>query len=279
MLDSSFTPSTPWRPSWLIKSSVACHVGGAALGLSAPATWPWVLGALACNHALLAGTGLWPRSTWLGPNWLRLPLSAVQRHEVALTFDDGPHPEVTPAVLDILDAHQTQATFFCIAQHAQTYPRLCRDIVRRGHSVQNHSLHHRLYFSLLGPRAMAREVQAAQDILSDITGERPRFFRAPAGLRNPFLAPVLHRLGLQLASWTRRGFDTVQTNPQRVLARLTHHLAAGDIVLLHDGNAALTTRQQPIVLEVLPALLRQFSQAGLHCVSLPQAISENLCPP
>ncbi len=85
---------------------------------------------------------------------------------------------------------------------------------------------------------MAREIGAAQASLADIVGEAPRFFRAPAGLRNPFLAPVLQRLDLQLVSWTRRGFDTVRRDPDAMLARLGSRLAAGDILLAHDGNAA-----------------------------------------
>ena len=127
---------------------------------------------------------------------------------------------MTPAVLDLLDAHGAHATFFCIAERARAHPALCREIVRRGHSVQNHSDRHSHRFSLLGPRAMAREIAAAQAALADITGEAPRFFRAPAGLRNPFLAPVLQRLDLQLVSWTRRGFDTVRRDPAAMLARL-----------------------------------------------------------
>ena len=262
---------TPWRAPLLVKASVACHLGAGLAVAAAPQAWPWALGAVALNHALLAGTGLWPRSTWLGSNMLRLSAAATARSEVALTIDDGPNPAVTPAVLDLLDAHGARATFFCIARHAQAHPQLCREIVRRGHSVQNHSHQHRHNFSLLGMRGFAREIEMAQDVLSQITGERPRFFRAPAGLRNPFLAPVLQRLDLQLVSWTRRGFDTVRTEPERVLARLTHRLAAGDILLLHDGNVAHTAAGQPVVLAVLPTLLQRFAQSGLRCVTLPDA--------
>ena len=142
------------------------------------------------------------------------PRRRSARREIALTIDDGPDPAVTPAVLDLLDLHGARATFFCIAERARAHPALCREIVRRGHSVQNHSDRHSHAFSLLGPGAIAREIAAAQATLADVTGVVPRFFRAPAGLRNPFLAPVLQRLDLQLVSWTRRGYDTVRREPE-----------------------------------------------------------------
>jgi peptidoglycan/xylan/chitin deacetylase (PgdA/CDA1 family) len=277
-MHASSSPARPiaaprWRTPLLLKASVACHLGAGAAVVAAPALWPWALGAVALDHALVTATGLWPRSTWLGGNLRRLPEGAAARGEVSITFDDGPNPRVTPAVLDVLDAFGARATFFCIARHAEQHPQLCREIVRRGHSVQNHSQHHTHSFSLLGPRAMAHEIALAQDALSAITGQRPRFFRAPAGLRNLFLAKVLHALDLQLVSWTRRGFDTVRREPAGVLARLSRGLSAGDILLLHDGNAGLAPSGQPVVLEVLPALLRRFEQAGLRTVTLVEAVA------
>ena len=261
----------PWRAPLLVKASVACHAGAALAVAVQPALWPWALGTVALDHALVTATGLWPRSTWLGSNWRRLPQACAARAEVSITLDDGPDPQVTPAVLDLLDAQRARATFFCIASRAKAHPALCREIVRRGHSVQNHSQHHSHTFSLLGPRGVHREVAQAQDTLAQITGDAPRFFRAPAGLRNVFLAPVLQRQGLQLVSWTRRGFDTARSDAAGVLARLTRGLAAGDIVLLHDGNAAHSSSGRPVVLDVLPALLQRFEQAGLRSVTLPQA--------
>ena len=120
---------------------------------------------------------------------------------------------------------------------------------------------------------MRAELATAQARLADITGEAPRFFRAPAGLRNPFLSPVLEQLGLQLVSWTRRGFDTQAHAPAVVLARLTRRLAAGDILLLHDGHAGRTSAGQPLVLAVLPALLDRFRSAGLRGVTVPAALA------
>ena len=266
-------PRPRWRAPLLLKASVACHLGAAGLVVGAPALWPWALGALALDHALLTATGLWPRSTWLGANVLRLPDAAARRGEIAITLDDGPDPQVTPQVLDILDAHGARATFFCIAQQAERHPQLAREIVRRGHSVQNHSLQHRHNFSLLGPAGFRREIGAAQDRLAQATGVWPTCFRAPAGLRNPFLDPVLHGLGLTLVSWTRRGFDTREADPQAVLARLTRALAAGDILLLHDRHGAAMADGRPVVLAALPALLQRVQAAGLTTTTIPQALS------
>lgn len=261
-----------WPVPPLLWATAAVHAGAALVLLGAPAQWTWALAALALNHAVLTAVGLWPRSTALGENLVRLPAAAAARREVALTIDDGPEPEVTPAVLDLLEAAGARATFFCIAERALRHPELVREIVRRGHSVQNHSHRHRHHFSLLGPRGFAREIQAAQSALSDLTGEAPRFFRAPAGLRNPFLAPVLHRMGLVLASWTRRGFDTRERDPQRVLQRLTRGLAAGDILLLHDGHCARDAQGRAVILTVLPALLARLRQQGLVPVTLTQSL-------
>jgi peptidoglycan/xylan/chitin deacetylase (PgdA/CDA1 family) len=261
-----------WHTPLLLKASVACHLGAGAAVVAQPALWPWALGAVALDHAVVTATGLWPRSTWLGSNMRRLPDASAARGEVSITIDDGPNPAITPAVLDVLDEHRARATFFCIARHAAQHPQLCREIVRRGHSVQNHSLRHSHTFSLLGPRGFAREIAQAQDELSQLTGQRPRYFRAPAGLRNPFLAPVLDELELQLVSWTRRGFDTVRKSPADVLERLTRDLAAGDILLLHDGTStAVTDSGRPIVLEVLPQLLRRFENSKLRTVTLSEA--------
>ncbi len=265
--------SSRWRAPWLLKASAACHLGAAGLAAAAPPLWPWALGAVALDHALVTATGLWPRSTWLGDNLLRLPAPSAARGEVAVTLDDGPDPLVTPQVLDILDAHGARATFFCIAEQATRHAPLAREIVRRGHSVQNHSLRHRHDFSVQGPRALRREIGQAQDRIAQATGERPSCFRAPAGLRNLFLDPVLHAHGLRLVSWTRRGFDTRTADAEAVVARLTRHLAAGDILLLHDRHGAPMADGRPVVLQALPLLLARLRSAGLSPVTLPDALS------
>jgi len=262
----------PWKPSPAIKLSAAAH---AALGLgviAAPAYWPWALGALALNHLILTTAGLLPRSSLLGPNLTRLPPAAIARREIALTIDDGPNPAVTPRVLDLLDAANAKASFFCIGRYARQHPALCREIVARGHRVENHGDSHSSLFATFGRRRMRADISAAQATLADITGQAPQFFRATAGLRNPLLEPVLASLDLKLAAWTRRPFDTRVGKPQVVFDRLSRNLAAGDILLMHDGHAAKTPDGEPVILAVLPRLLQRFHEAGLNPVTLSAAL-------
>jgi peptidoglycan/xylan/chitin deacetylase (PgdA/CDA1 family) len=260
-----------WRWPPLIRASAGVHVAAGA-ALLVPGAELWGLGAVVANHAVLTATGLWPRSRGLGPNLTRLPAPAAGRGEIAITIDDGPDPRTTPAVLELLAAQGAKATFFCIAGQARVHRALVREIVAAGHDVQNHSLHHRHHFSLSGPRALQREIEGAQQALAEITGVLPHCFRAPAGLRNPLLDPVLHELGLHLVSWTRRGFDTRERNPQRVLARLSRGLAGGDILLLHDGHAQRAPSGHAVLLDVLPTLLERARALGLRPVTLRQAV-------
>jgi peptidoglycan/xylan/chitin deacetylase (PgdA/CDA1 family) len=261
----------PWTPSRTLKASFVVHGAAGLATLANPALWPWALGALLANHVLLSAAGLLPRSTLLGQNLTKLPPEAITRREIALTIDDGPDPEVTPKVLDLLDAAGVKATFFCIGWRARENPALCREIVARGHCVENHGDSHSKIFSTFGPRRMQADIAAAQATLAGITGRAPRFFRATAGLRNPFLDPVLHGLDLQLAAWTRRPYDTRCGHPETVYQRLTTQLGPGDILLLHDGHAARTPDGQAVILAVLPRLLATLAEQKLTPVTLDAA--------
>jgi len=254
-----------------MKASALLHAG-AVVALARRELWPWALGAVVADHLLLTALGLWPRSSLLGPNWTRLPAAAAARDCVAITIDDGPDPAVTPRVLALLDAYGARATFFCIGARVARYRDLAREIVGRGHDIENHSQSHRHTFSLLGPRAIAREIEHAQQTIAVVSGREPLFFRAPAGLRSPLLQPVLARLNLRLASWTRRGFDTVNHSADAVLNRLKRGLSSGDILLLHDGGAARTSLGEPIITEVLPRLLDVLATAGLRTITLRSAL-------
>ncbi|HWG75968.1 MAG TPA: polysaccharide deacetylase family protein [Steroidobacteraceae bacterium] len=267
-------PSHRGRATPLMSASLAAHVAMPLLVLVHWPLWPWALGVLLADHILLFTVGLIPRSHALGQNWTRLPPACAAGGHIAITIDDGPDPEVTPQVLRILAAYGAQASFFCIGERAERYPALVRACVQAGHAVENHSYRHRRGFALLGWWRMGRELEQAQQRLTELAGVAPRFFRAPAGLRSPLLDPLLQRVGLQLASWTRRGFDTVSTDADSVLARLSRNLHAGDILVLHDGHAARSARGEPVVVQVLPRLLELIAARRLRTITLRAALPQ-----
>jgi peptidoglycan/xylan/chitin deacetylase (PgdA/CDA1 family) len=263
-----------WRPSPAIRASLWLHATLLAALPLVPKFWVWLLALFLADHLLLGLSGVWPKSTLLGPNLVRLPRSPTRNGLLVLTFDDGPDPEITPAILDLLDTYGAKASFFCVGKRAERHAGLTREIVRRGHSVENHSLRHSNFFACYSLGALQREIESAQSVLGALAGTAPRFFRAPMGFRNPFLDPALARAGLHYVSWTRRGFDTACRNPETVLHRLIRNLAEGDILLLHDGHSAHTPQGDPVSLKVLSALLPLLKARGLRAVSLPMAISD-----
>lgn len=245
-----------------LRASVALHAAAIPALVVAPGRWPWIAGTLLANHYVTIAGGLLPRSSLLGPNLVRSAAAAAEG-AVALTFDDGPDPVGTPKVLDVLDAWRVKASFFCIGERAARHPALTREIAERGHRLENHTFSHRSGFFFHAPSVLDREIGRCQDELVRASGRAPSFFRAPAGIRSPFLENALARAGLRLASWTRRGFDTVTKDPAVVSARLTRGLSAGDILVLHDG-----ARTPAVVLEALPRVLERIASAGLTATPL-----------
>jgi peptidoglycan/xylan/chitin deacetylase (PgdA/CDA1 family) len=264
----------PWRPAPAIVASFVLHAGALAVLAIEAALWPWVLGVVAANHLLLFFAVFVPRARFLGHNLVRLPARAAARNEISLTFDDGPDPEVTPKVLDLLERHGMRATFFCVGEKTAAHPAVAQEIARRGHRVENHSHGHSNFFAFFGPARMESDIGATQSIVAQASGQAPLFFRAPMGLRNPFLDPVLARLGLRYVSWTRRGYDGVARDPEPVLRRLCDGLAAGDILLLHDSSECRTRDGTPVVLAVLPRLLERMKAQGLRSVTLAAAVED-----
>jgi peptidoglycan/xylan/chitin deacetylase (PgdA/CDA1 family) len=251
-----------------LRISVALHVAGLVVVGSFPDLWPWVLAALVVDHVVAVGGGLWPRSSLVGPNLRRLSVSKDREKIVALTFDDGPDPRSTPAVLDVLERHGARATFFCIGERVARHPELTRRIAAGGHTVENHTHRHSRLFWFLGPVALTREIRTAQASIEACTGRAPAFFRAPAGVRSPWLDWVLAGSGLRLASWTRRAFDTVDADAGRVVRRLTCDLAPGDILVMHDAGSARDPSGEPVVLRALPPLLTELDRLGFRVTPL-----------
>ena len=266
------SPSLPGQRrthlSLLVRASIAVHLVALAAMVAVPGAWPWCIAAILVDHAVLVTQGLLPRSQLLGRNSTCLGSAGAASNSIALTIDDGPDPEVTPRILELLARSGAKATFFCIGERACRHPELIREIVQAGHAVENHTQHHSPLFWFYGVGRLRREIELAQTHLTALALRPPRFFRAPAGLRSPLLDPVLQRLGLQLVSWTRRGYDTREQQSGVVAERLTRGLAAGNILLVHDGNAARDAHGTPIVLEALSLVLAAARTKGYQWVLL-----------
>ena len=257
-----------WRPAPLMLGSAGLHAAGVLAFALMPRHWPWIAATLFADHVALAAAGMAPRSQLLGPSLTRLGEDAARRNEVALTFDDGPDPQVTPRVLDLLDAAGARATFFCIGRRVEACSEVAAEIVRRGHEVENHTWSHPHSFVWYPPAALRREIGRTQEAIERATGRRPAWFRAPAGLRSPLLDRELWSAGLGLAAWTRRGYDAVEKDPRRIAGRLLRGLSAGDVLLLHDGSTVRESGGNPRVLEVLPRVLDGIAAQGLQPVPL-----------
>lgn len=263
----------PWRPGPIHWLTGITHVAGVAALVAQPALWPWAIGAIVGNHAVNLVFALTPATGALGPVVSVLPAASAARAEIALTFDDGPDPELTPRVLDLLDAAGARATFFCVAQRARAYPALAREIVARGHAIENHSFAHSLMFGFYGVGRLVRDIGAAQRALADITGVMPRFFRAPFGIRTPLTEPALAQLGLTCVAWNIRSLDSIDRDPRRVAARIARRLAPGAIVLLHDGPEVRRRSGIPSVLGALPEVLQRVHRLDGRCVTLRSALT------
>jgi peptidoglycan/xylan/chitin deacetylase (PgdA/CDA1 family) len=257
---------------WLLGTT---HIGGLAALAAQPSLWPWAIGVMGAAHALGLAHSFSASSNFVGPVIAQLPLDCAARGEVALTFDDGPDPVITPRVLDILDAQRAQATFFCIARQAQQHAVLVREIVARGHNVENHSVAHSPTQGFYGLGRLVREIGDAQSAIADVTGVLPLYFRPPFGVRTPFTEPALARLGMYCVGWSVRSYDTVDADGARVARRVLRRMKPGSIVLLHDG-VSLRSRPNPTGASVLAAtalLLEAVAARGGRAVALRAALA------
>jgi peptidoglycan-N-acetylglucosamine deacetylase len=237
---------------------------GVAAGWGAPPSLALAL-ALFVLHATLATTGvLLPGLRMFGDVYTRGPSG---RPEVALTFDDGPHPESTRRVLELLRRHDARATFFVLGSKALRYPEVVREIAAAGHAVGVHGHEHDRLYALRSARFVTRDLERARGALEAATGVRPTLFRPPVGFVSPGVAVAAERAGLVVVGWSARTLDgRGQSRPERVLARATAALASGAILVLHD--AAERDDHVPASLAVLGELLERLHARGLRAVTV-----------
>lgn len=194
--------------------------------------WQWAV----ASQAVLAG--LWGCGTFLPNSRLFGPVfRRVEGEDALLSIDDGPDPVDTPALLDLLDQHGKKAVFFVIGDKVRRYPELAREIVRRGHQIGNHTMTHPAgTMWCAGSVRTRREIAECSRAIEEVTGVKPRWFRAPAGHRNWFTHPVLREQGLELVGWRKRAFDAVRRDVPWIVKRLTTEVRDGDIILLHEAT-------------------------------------------
>ncbi len=187
---------------------------------------------------------------------------------VALTFDDGPHPRGTPAVLEALAAAGARATFFLIGEQVRRSPALTAEIVAAGHAVALHGDRHRLQLRV-APRALAEDLDRGHATIAEATGVAPRWHRPPFGIFSPAGLAHVRRRGWAPLLWSRWGHDwRLHRTPAQIAGELTGRLQAGDVLLLHDADDYSQPGSWQRTVAALPAVLAEIERRGLGTVAL-----------
>ena len=190
---------------------------------------------------------------------------------VALTFDDGPDPKVTPEILRLLREHRAHATFFVIGKWLDAHPELGRLIVEQGHVLANHSWSHSRLQNFYLNRKHAFEIEKCQQLIHKLGGVSPVMFRPPIGLKSCELAKAAYRQNVILVAWSLHSRDSRLRSPEKIANRVLERIRAGDIVLLHDGHD-LPGRHRRHCVQALRLILQGLQDKGLRCTTVPDLL-------
>jgi peptidoglycan-N-acetylglucosamine deacetylase len=236
-------------------------------------------GALATAAGIAAHGTAWPRSQLFGPTIC----STNSPRKLALTFDDGPNPAITPRLLGLLARHRAHATFFLVGKYVRNCPGLAREIVAGGHAIGNHTETHPNLF-WCASRETREQLRRCNEAILEATESAPRWFRPPFGMRSPWLANVAGEFELSTVMWTRIPGDwragsadwlirRLQPIAARAQRKLTDTAAAGgDILCLHDGNYASQNADRTCTLAALEYWLPRWRDLSLEFVTIDEAI-------
>jgi peptidoglycan-N-acetylglucosamine deacetylase len=220
--------------------------------------WTAYLTLIGCGIAFL-------RMQFFGPVILRGKPGTMR---VALTFDDGPDPASTPALLELLQKENIPAAFFCIGKNVEANPHLARQIVVQGHLLENHTFNHAWNTPLMRTRQLLEEISTAQTIITQTTGIAPIYMRPPVGHTNPHYHRLLKKLGLKLIGWDVRSMDTIWPT-EKVIQRALTQTRDGSIILLHDGG-----RDPKQVIEITLAVINGLRQRNFNFARLDHMIED-----
>jgi peptidoglycan/xylan/chitin deacetylase (PgdA/CDA1 family) len=229
----------------------------------------------AAGALVAAGAWCWPAAAPLVPSIapaLGIPCRLSSRTGVAITFDDGPHPEGTPAVLETLAAAGATATFYLVGEQVERWPALAARIADEGHEIALHGQIHRLL--LRRPtHTLRRDLLRALDVIGEATGRAPSSYRPPYGVFSAGALALVRELGLSPLLWSRWGRDWgPRETPELIARRATRRLGNGDVVLLHDADHYSAPGSWRRTAAALPSVLARAAASGLRFVSVSQDV-------
>jgi len=207
------------------------------------------------------------RSRFIPGTMCRLPKDGTST--VALTFDDGPHPSATPAILDVLGEAGVPAAFFMIGSRVTQYPGVAEQVMAAGHTIGNHSYAHRYSGLLRGFRFWCNELESTARVIEDACGVRTSWFRPPIGHRSLRQERAVRSSGHRTIGWSCRGLDGLDHDVDRIVSRVRSSITARDIVLLHDGVDPNRSRDWRATASSLKVLLPELMDRGYQFSSLP----------
>jgi len=223
-------------------------------------------GGVCAAGAMFAWGAVAPGSQLFGGTLRRLEDASC----MAITFDDGPNPKVTPRVLKLLERHNANATFFLIGRHVRAFPALAREIAERGHAVGNHTETHPS-LTFLSSARIEDELNRCDEAIVAATHEKPQWMRPPYGYRSPWLDRIVRQRGSAgVAMWNVAARDWRTHSPEPVIQRL-RRARGGDIVLLHDGDHRVLEGKREHVPAALDYWLPRWRDAGIRFVNLDEA--------
>lgn len=197
----------------------------------------------------------------------RLPVKAGER-AVALTFDDGPNAEATPAILDALAARETKATFFILGRHAERWPRLVQRVAAEGHRVGNHGYFHRK-LHLKSPAYVRNDLTLGTKAIENAGGGTPSLFRAPHGFRSPWVTSIAKSLGQRTVGWSLGVWDSARPGVEAIADRTVKGAKPGSILLLHDGDGYDPLGDRMQTARALPLIIDRLRDQGYRFDLLP----------
>lgn len=191
---------------------------------------------------------------------------------IALTFDDGPDPQSTPKILDVLKEYDIQATFFVVGKNVKKYPELLKKTVEAGHLIGNHSYNHS-YIRALGPLLLLSDIKATNERIYDQTKLKPIFYRPPYGFRTPWAVKAASQAGYKIITWNNMTYDYFGISTKNLVNNIVRHAHPGGIIVLHDGHEGLARGEFNNLLVALPIIIDNLKKEGYSFVSLDQLLA------